>query len=123
MAPEPPHTCGGCGRIVTGRCQPCRTKRDRARPTSSARGYTRTWTAYSRVWLRRFPWCGQRVDGRLHPEHSRCVQEGRTEPATCTDHILAQKDGGAQFDPTNHQSLCKSCNARKAVLLEGGFGR
>ena len=54
MAPEPPHTCGGCGRIVTGRCQPCRTKRDRARPTSSARGYTRTWTAYSRVWLRRF---------------------------------------------------------------------
>lgn len=91
-------------------------------PTSTQRGYTPAWSRYSQAWLRRFPWCGQRLDGRFHVTHSRCAQEGRREPATCTDHILAQKDGGAQFDPLNHQSLCRPCNARKAAQLEG-WGR
>jgi 5-methylcytosine-specific restriction endonuclease McrA len=64
-----------------------------------------------------------RQDGALHAEHSRCVQEGRRVRATCTDHIRAIRDGGAVFDPANHQSLCGACNRRKAIAYEGGFGR
>jgi 5-methylcytosine-specific restriction endonuclease McrA len=37
-----------------------------------------------------------------------------------TDHILAIRDGGAVFDPANHQSLCNSCNAAKSARRGGG---
>ncbi len=77
------------------------------------RGYDTEWAAYSRAWLARFPLCGQRADGRLHPEHSRCVQVGARVRATVTDHILALRHGGARLDPRNHQSLCRGCNAAK----------
>lgn len=104
----PPRTCR-CGRIGRGRCPRC----DRARGTATERGYDAEWAAYSRDWLARFPWCGQRADGRLHPENSRCVQRGARVRAQVTDHIVALRFGGARLDPTNHQSLCRGCNAAK----------
>jgi hypothetical protein len=64
-----------------------------------------------------------RQDGQLYADDSRCVQQGQRTRATCTDHILSMKDGGEQFDPANHQSLCHRCNALKCVAHEGGFGR
>ena len=102
-----------CGRLYRGRCPTCTLKRDRARGTASARGYDATWAAYAADWLRHFPWCGQRVDGQLHAEHSRCVQQGERVRAGVVDHIRALRDGGARLDPLNHQSLCVSCNVRK----------
>jgi 5-methylcytosine-specific restriction endonuclease McrA len=63
-----------------------------------------------------------RYDGELHAEHSECVRRGLRVPATVTDHIVSQNDGGAHMDPANSQSLCLGCNSRKAVRLEGGFG-
>jgi 5-methylcytosine-specific restriction endonuclease McrA len=33
--------------------------------------------------------------------------------ADVTDHIRSLRDGGARFDPMNHQSLCRSCNTAK----------
>ena len=40
-----------------------------------------------------------------------------------TDHIKAVKQGGAFWDPANHQTLCRTCNTTKAIKHEGGFGR
>ena len=125
MGSRPLHTCSRCGQVTGGRgpCARCVKRRDAARPTARQRGYDDAWAAYSRAWLARYPWCGQRRDGRLYADDSRCVQEARRVRADCTDHIRAQAAGGARMDPANHQSLCRSCNARKAVRFEGALGR
>jgi 5-methylcytosine-specific restriction endonuclease McrA len=54
-----------------------------------------------------------RQDGQQHREDSRCTQRGLRTPARVVDHIHAIADGGAVFDPANHQSLCVACNTRK----------
>jgi len=109
--------------VGPGRCARCLARQDQARGTPRERGYDAEWAAYSRRWLVRFPWCGQRQDGNRHAAHSRCTTRGEYTRATVTDHIRAIKDGGARLDPSNHQSLCAGCNARKAIGFEGGFGR
>jgi 5-methylcytosine-specific restriction endonuclease McrA len=108
----PPRTCssGGCHHVVTGSDPRCQAHR---RPPSSRRGYGGTWTAYAHDWLRRFPWCGQRVDGTRSGEHSWCFRRGIETRAQVVDHIVAIALGGARLDPANHQSLCVACNTRK----------
>jgi 5-methylcytosine-specific restriction endonuclease McrA len=106
MPTAPPRPCARCGRLISGRSCRCR-------PSARARGYDAEWAAYSRRWLARFPWCGQRLDGRFHAEHSRCVQQGVQVRARVTDHICSIANGGARLDPANHQSLCASCNTAK----------
>jgi len=96
-----------------GSCGRCRRARDQARPSAAARGYGPEWSRLARDWLRHFPWCGQRIDGQLHAEHSRCVQRGDRVRAQCVDHIIGIGDGGAIFDLANLQSLCTSCNVAK----------
>jgi 5-methylcytosine-specific restriction enzyme A len=130
MPTAPPRPCRGnggrCAALVTGPHGYCPTHtrpRERQRGTARQRGYSGTWDAYSRAWLVRHPWCGMRQDGACYAEDSACVQEGRRTRATCTDHIRAIRDGGAVFDPANHQSLCGACNSRKAITWEGGLGR
>jgi 5-methylcytosine-specific restriction endonuclease McrA len=113
MPNAPPHVCSRCRRIVVGRCPRCTQRRDHERGTAAARGYTADWSAYARDWLARFPWCGQRMDGRFYPIHSHCTQRGERVRARVVDHIHALRDGGARLDPVNHQSLCASCNRRK----------
>jgi 5-methylcytosine-specific restriction endonuclease McrA len=108
---------------VRGRCPWCEAKRQAARLPAAARGYDWPWTKYADRWLRRFPWCGQRRDGELHADHSRCAREGLRVRAECVDHIRTMADGGAKWNPDNHQSLCRSCNVAKAVRLEGFTGR
>jgi len=117
LAPPRPCPTPNCPALVRGRgpCARCRQRRERLRPSAAARGYDAEWAEYSRRWLSRFPWCGQRQDGTFHEEHSRCVAEGRRQRAEVTDHILALIDGGARLDPINHQSLCRRCNARKVI--------
>jgi 5-methylcytosine-specific restriction protein A len=109
----PPRPCSRCGRLVIGRCLACTRRRDEVRGSAASRGYDEAWARTSRAWLARRPWCGQRLDGRLHTEHSRCAQRGERVAATCTDHIVAIRDGGSRLDPMNHQSLCTSCNTAK----------
>lgn len=112
----PRHPCPTphCGAIVegTGACPKCRRSRT-ARRAPEQRVYTQEWARYSKDWLARFPWCGQRQDGAFHAEHSRCWQRGERVRAQVTDHILSIRNGGAMFDPANHQSLCTSCNTAK----------
>lgn len=107
--------CPRCGRIARGPCQFCQGVRDQQRGGARARGYSPAWDRYSKDWLARYPWCGQRKGGTFHGEHSVCVQEGRRVLAAVTDHIVALRDGGATFDSANHQSLCTSCNTRKSI--------
>jgi len=52
------------------------------------------------------------MDGRLHAEHSRCVQAGLRTLAEVTDHIVPLRDGGASVE-ANSQSLCRRCNTLK----------
>jgi 5-methylcytosine-specific restriction enzyme A len=103
-----------CGVLTRGgRCRRHRAEQDRARGTARERGYDAAWQELARDWLLRFPWCGQRADGRLYAEHSRCVRRGLRVLAGAVDHIRSLRDGGARLDPANLQSLCISCNTRK----------
>jgi 5-methylcytosine-specific restriction endonuclease McrA len=117
MPNAPAHPCPRphCGRLTRNRgaCARCAKRADLSRGTAEARGYDAEWALVSRRWLARFPWCGQRADGRLHVEHSRCAQRGERVRARVTDHIVRLRDGGARLDPRNFQSLCVGCNAAK----------
>jgi hypothetical protein len=83
------------------------------RPSARARGYTPAWAPYARAWLARFPYCGQRQDGRFYPDQSWCTRRGQRVEADVVDHIRSLAVGGALLDPSNHQSLCHACNNRK----------
>lgn len=112
----------GCPELVpSGMCANHTRATDARRGTAASRGYDYRWAQYSAAWLRKHPLCGERVDGELHHEHSRCAREGRTTAATLTDHIVAVASGGSFWDATNHQSLCASCHGAKDG--ERRFGR
>ena len=85
------------------------------RPSAAARGYDRVWASLARGWLQMYPWCGQRLGGGLHEEHSVCAQRGLFVQAKVVDHIKPLPDG-PRLDPLNLQSLCSSCNRRKGPM-------
>jgi 5-methylcytosine-specific restriction endonuclease McrA len=78
------------------------------------RHYGRRWANYSQQFLL-LPanrWCRE------------CERLGKKVRAAVTDHIQAHKGDERLFwDPGNHRPLCRSCNSKKAVASEGGFGR
>ncbi|WP_420536203.1 HNH endonuclease signature motif containing protein [Elstera cyanobacteriorum] len=44
-------------------------------------------------------------------------------PASVVDHVRAWKGNQALFlDPSNLQSLCRSCHSKKTASQDGGFG-
>ena len=104
-----------CGRLITAGkyCPPHTRVMDARRGLAAARGYDEAWAKYARRWLRRFPICGQRLDGLISTEHSACARNGLRVAATVVDHIVSLRDGGPKFAPSNHQSLCNACNVRK----------
>lgn len=113
----------GCPNLVThGRCAThARTQHrqtDAIRGTANQRGYTYQWSLYTKARLQRLPVCGMREDGTLDTTNSRCVQEGRTTAAECTDHIIPLRQGGSMWNPSNHLSLCLACNTWKAQTIE-----
>lgn len=117
MPSAPSHPCSRphCGRLTTqrGMCRRCSRASDLLRGGAAARGYDREWGELSRWWLGRYPWCGQRSDGTLYADQSRCAARGARVRAEVTDHIVALRDGGARLDRDNLQSLCRGCNAAK----------
>lgn len=110
-----PH-CGAT--VAAGHCQAHRRARDKARGTSRERHYDSRWARFSLRWRQQHPRCGERADGKLYAEHSRCVAEGRITAAEAVDHMVSMANGGEQYDPANLQSLCMSCNARKRNMFE-----
>ena len=53
--------------------------------------------------LRDFPYCVQ------------CDTVGRLREATQVDHIVPLSEGGEPYEPSNLQSLCIHCHARKTA--------
>jgi 5-methylcytosine-specific restriction endonuclease McrA len=77
---------------------------DRVPPLRS----TARWQRAAKRQIRRQPWC------------SECGHPGSPEnPLTC-DHIIAIAAGGEPWSPSNHQTLCRSCNSSKGATLRGG---
>ena len=121
----------GCGvRVLAGqnRCAPHAKERrqasDRARGTSTQRGYGYRWQRYRAQFLIKWPLCGDRIAGPS-ADHSRCVAQGRSEAATIVDHITPHLGNYVlMWDPGNHQGLCKGCHDRKTAKEDGGgWGR
>lgn len=108
MPNAPRRPCPHCGRLtLTTYC-----KRHQ-RPSASARGYDTEWAQLAKRWLLAYPWCGQRLGGVFHADHSHCHRRGAEVRAQVVDHIKPIREGGARLDLTNLQSLCARCNARK----------
>ena len=73
--------------------------------------YNWRWAKYSKSRLRKYPLCVE------------CLKNGKTTPATVTDHVDPHKGSRHKFwDKKNHASLCKKCHDRKTAT-EGAFGR
>ena len=107
-------TSGCAQRVPRGHCAAHSRVKDQARGTASQRGYTARWSRYSQQRLALHPWCVGYPDG-VHPERT---------VADVTDHIQgAARRPDLFWEPTNHQSLCRDCNSRKAIAEEGGFQR
>jgi 5-methylcytosine-specific restriction protein A len=102
----------GCSALVRGRrfCDAHAKQYDARRGSAAARGYTPAWNQISRAYRRAHPLC----------EH--CLQQNRTSPSECTDHIIPKARGGTDH-PSNLRALCWSCHSRKTALEDGGFGR
>jgi 5-methylcytosine-specific restriction enzyme A len=118
----------GCPNLIDrtalyGRCPEHARQYDQARGTAQERGYDARWARFSKLWRKRFPLCGMRADRQLHADHSQCVQAGLMTPAECVDHLISMRNGGAQYEESNLQSLCNRCNSRKRITHDGAFGR
>lgn len=103
MPSKPPRICGCGHRVAAGIPCPCEAKRaaerkarfDKKRPSATARGLGADWRKLRAEHLKRHPWC------RL------CGAQ-----ATDVDHIVPRRIAPERrLDPTNLQSLCKSCHS------------
>lgn len=106
---------------------------EQRRGSAHQRGYTRRWSEYSKARLRRHPLCvgyprGYHgytvVEGENGDEIINQTSDARLVLAEVTDHGESAAAHPELFwEPSNHQSLCTDCNKRKAIEVEGGFGR
>jgi len=99
---------------MRGRCHACSRTGERARGNFRERGYTSAWSRYSLAFRREYPLCGMRPGGVL-PVMSECYAKGLATPAYQVDHVepVAIRPD-LMWDAGNHQSLCRSCGARKS---------
>lgn len=82
---------------------------ERARKSSTARGYGPRWQKYRKWFIR---------------EHPLCSVEGCGSPATDVDHIQAVTgpEDPLFWELGNHVGYCHSCHSKKTVRKDGGFG-
>lgn len=110
MPVRAPRVCGLCGGVhLSGeRCPKAKVQDrerkarfDAKRPCARTRGYTRTWDAERKAYL------------KTHPTCARCG-----EPASVVDHVIPHKGDDRLFwDRTNWQPLCRHChNSHKQAL-------
>lgn len=106
--PKKPCSCPGCPNLTDGKyCDVHRSMEPK--PESRKHNgfyYTSEWRKARKEYL---------LD---HPE---CVICGRS--AEIVDHIVPLKDGGAELDERNLQSLCWSCHSRKSIEDGSRFRR
>jgi 5-methylcytosine-specific restriction protein A len=85
------------------------------RRSAYARGYTKRWDRAAKAFRLRYPLCGMRPR-QQPPVMSECHRDGRTTPATQTDHVQPHRGDQVLFwdDTNNWQSLCAACGAKKS---------
>ncbi len=49
-----------------------------------------------------------------HPVCEECEKNGKVTPMKAVDHIKPRREGGADFDWDNLQSLCQRCHDQKS---------
>jgi len=88
-----------------------RREQDKARGTSTERGYNNRWRKVRKQYLSKHPLCVE------------CQKEDRIVAATVVDHIIPAKDSPELFwDEGNWQSLCKYHHDVKTAKEDGAFG-
>jgi 5-methylcytosine-specific restriction protein A len=113
--------CGhpGCSALVTGgRCERHQAQldndlreRDKARGSSTDRGYTARWHRARGLYLASHPLCAE------------CRRQGRLAGATVVHHIIPHQGNYKLFwAESNWESLCKPCHDRHTATHDGGFG-
>ena len=109
MPTRAPRLCRCGHRIASGVRCPCERREDAARkarfdqrrPSSSARGYDRSWEKARAEFLRRHPRC-------------KCG-----DPATLVDHIRPHRGDQTLFwDKTNWEAMCVSCHSGAKQRIE-----
>jgi 5-methylcytosine-specific restriction protein A len=112
---RPCRTCGKAGIWPAGYCathaRAYQQRVERARPTSSQRGYDKRWRPLRDLFLSRNPLCVI------------CRRQDRLTAATHVDHIIPHRmNDDLRLDWNNLQALCASCHSRKTATEDGGFG-
>jgi 5-methylcytosine-specific restriction protein A len=96
----------GCPELVrAGRCEQHQREEQKRRDTKTdeARAFynSRRWRNYRAAYLRKHPLCAT------------CEAAGQVTPARIVDHVTPMSEGGAPWDPANHQGQCGPCHQRK----------
>lgn len=95
--------CLDCGDVSKfTRCPGCTSKLNRARGSSTARGYDARWRRLSERYRRLVPWCELRF-----PDCARVAAD--------VDHRIPIRAGGRSVW-ANAQSTCRPCHAQKTRL-------
>jgi len=102
-------------KVTHGRCALHSRQVQKARGTSTQRGYGYRWQVRAARFLTQFPLCGMRYNG-LPPVMSQCRDEHRLTEATQVDHVVPHRGDQALFwdELGNWQALCASCGAKKS---------
>lgn len=84
------------------RAETLKNRAKRRRESSANRGYDSRWQRARAAWLAEHPLCVA------------CWQAGQTTAATVVDHVIPHRGDKRLFwNPTNWQSLCKTCHDAK----------
>lgn len=107
---------------------------DKARGTSSERGYGSRWRKYTswyrgeqvRLGVPRAGLCGSRLPGAPVTQDSECAKQGLIVLGSVVDHIIPTQgpDDPRHYAPENHQLLCdgrtgRGCHDRKRQRERG----
>lgn len=104
----PNRFCPAHGVYTGRRCPACQRERDRARGSSSQRGYGSDWQATRAAFLAAHPHCS----------------DGCGEPATEVDHIDGLGPNGPRgHDWANLRGFTKAHHSRRTALDQSGWGR
>ncbi|MBI5618785.1 MAG: HNH endonuclease [Gammaproteobacteria bacterium] len=87
------------------------SKHERPRERPHQHLYDERWKRIRRAFLSANPLCIE------------CEREGKLEPATVVDHVIAHRgDRRLFYDVANYAALCATHHNRKTAALDGGFG-
>lgn len=108
--------CQGQAAPGQGYCTSHANQRERQRGLAAARGYVYRWRVRRRLFLGRYPLCGDRPLG-VSPRGSACYDASprKLSPATQVDHVVPHRGDPLLFwnELDNWQSLCAECHSRK----------